>query len=309
VIPPPLAVLDVTSDDGAAIRLRRHGNPRAATRLFVSHGNGFAIDGYVQFWSRFLADFDVVVFDMRNHGQSPLAEPANHDYPHMVGDIDAVCRAARGQFGGKPAAGLFHSMSAQSALLQAIQGGGDFGALILFDPPNVPPPDDPGHAPMLAYLRMLTLWASRRPNRFASPAALAAEYAGTRAGQGWAAGSHEAMADAVLRRNGEGRDGEGRNGADWALACPRECEASMYRQGINLGLWPAQREVPVPVTLIGADPDREYPAATALSNRALAADGGFDYEPIRGSSHLMQLEQPAACAEAALAALRKYRLA
>ena len=41
----------------------------------LSHGNGFAIDGYFNFWSRFLGDFDVVVFDMRSHGRNPRAEP------------------------------------------------------------------------------------------------------------------------------------------------------------------------------------------------------------------------------------------
>ena len=55
--------------------------------------------------------------------------------------------------------------------------------------------------------------------------------------------------------------------------------------------------------LIGADPDKPHPAATALSNRALAAEGGFDYMAIPGTTHLLQLEEPAACADAALAFL------
>jgi pimeloyl-ACP methyl ester carboxylesterase len=36
-----------------------------------------------------------------------------------------------------------------------------------------------------------------------------------------------------------------------------------------------------------------------LSNRALAAEGGFDYRAVPGTSHLLQLEAPAACAAAA----------
>jgi pimeloyl-ACP methyl ester carboxylesterase len=56
----------------------------------------------------------------------------------------------------------------------------------------------------------------------------------------------------------------------------------------------------MPVKLIGADPDTPYPAATGVSNRALAAEGGFDYAAIPGTSHLLQLEEPEACAEAAL---------
>jgi pimeloyl-ACP methyl ester carboxylesterase len=32
----------------------------------------------------------------------------------------------------------------------------------------------------------------------------------------------------------------------------------------------------------------------------LAAEGGFDYVAIPGTSHLLQLEEPAACADTAL---------
>ncbi len=82
----------------------------------------------------------------------------------------------------------------------------------------------------------------------------------------------------------------------------------MYLQGIDLGLWPSRADLPIPVALIGADPDAPYPAATALSNHALAREGGFDYRAIPGTSHLLQLEEPAACAEAALSALARLRL-
>jgi pimeloyl-ACP methyl ester carboxylesterase len=298
--PPPelLAEIAVESADGAVLRLRRHGNRHAPVRLLLSHGNGFAIDGCVDFWSRFLAGFDVVVFDMRSHGRNPRAEPANHDYAHMVQDIDAVGHAVRAAFGRKPTAGLFHSMSAQAALLQTIAGPAQVEALVAFDPPNVPPPGHPVHPAMVGYERKLARWAAERRPRFDAPAELAADYAGTRSGRRWAAGADLAMARAVLRRAGD----------DWELACPREREASMYLQGIELGLWPRRRDVPVPVMLIGADPDCPYPAATALSNRALAQEGGFDYGAIPGASHLLQLEEPALCAEAALSALARFGL-
>jgi len=90
--PAPHAIIEVVAADGARIKVRRHGNPRGP-RLMLSHGNGFAMDGYFNFWSRFLDDFDVVVFDMRSHGRNPRAEPPNHDYEHMVPDLEAVCRA------------------------------------------------------------------------------------------------------------------------------------------------------------------------------------------------------------------------
>jgi pimeloyl-ACP methyl ester carboxylesterase len=298
-VPQPHAQIEVRSDDGAVLRVRRHGDPRARVRLFVSHGNGFAIDGYVDFWSRFLADFDVVAFDMRSHGQNPRTDPAHHDYAHMLEDIDAIGRAARAEFGAKPAAGLFHSMSAQAALIQAIEGEPHFDALLLFDPPNVPAPGHPVRQAMVGYEHKLADWAKRRRAQFDAPEQLAADYAATRSGRRWATGIDLMMARSALRRE---RDG-------WALACPHELEASMYLQGIPLGLWPRRDEVPIPVTLIGADPDCAFPAATGLSNRALAAEGGFDYRSIPGTSHLLQLEEPAACADVALAVLERLGLA
>lgn len=295
----PHAEIAVRSEDGAVLRVRRHGNLRAKLRLYVSHGNGFAIDGYIHFWRRFLGDFEIVAFDMRSHGHNPPADPAHHGYPHMIADIDAIGHAVEAEFGLKPAAGLFHSMSAQAALLQTmanpVAGGAHFDALVLFDPPNVPAPGHPVHAAMLAYEHKLAGWAESRRRYFDDPAELAADYAATRSGRRWAAGAATAMARAVLRREGDG----------FSLACPRELEAKMYLDGIGLGLWPRRADVAVPVALIGADPDCPFPAATALSNRALAEEGGFDYRAIPGTSHLLQLEEPDACAEAALTALRR----
>jgi pimeloyl-ACP methyl ester carboxylesterase len=207
-----------------------------------------------------------------------------------------VWQAAQEEFGARSAAGLFHSMSAQSAALQAIAAGQRFETLVLFDPPNVPPEGDPAREPMLAYLRRLVEWAAGRREHFAEPAELARDYAATGAGRNWSEGAHELVARSVLRPDPNG---------GWSLACPRDYESSMYAQGITLGLWPRRAEIPGPVVLIGADPDRSRPSPTALSNRALARDGGFDYAAIPGTGHLLQLEAPDACAEAALEFLVK----
>ena len=138
-IPASIATLDIAGEDGAVIRLRRHGNPHRP-RLIVSHGNGFAIDGYVAFWGQLLDEFEVVVFDARNHGWNPLSDPPHHDYAHLARDLDRVRAAAEAEFGRKPTAGAFHSMSAQAAMLAARDLGWWFDALVLFDPPNNPAP-------------------------------------------------------------------------------------------------------------------------------------------------------------------------
>ena len=182
----------------------------------LSHGNGFAIDGYFSFWSRFLGSFDVVVFDMRSHGQNPRAEPPNHDYAHMVPDLDGICRAVGEEFGEKPTAGVFHSMSAQCAMLQALAGRSDFAALILFDPPDVPPPGHPVRGKMEDYEHKLARWARQRRTHFDEPLELAEDYASTRSGQRWAEGAAEQMARAVLQPDPAG---------GWRLACPTELTA------------------------------------------------------------------------------------
>lgn len=289
-VPAPHAVIEVAAEDGARFKVRRHGNPRGP-RLMLSHGNGFGIDGYFPFWRRFLDDFEVVVFDMRSHGQNPRADPPNHDYAHMTADFDAICRAAREEFGPKPIAGLFHSMSAQCAMLQALAGRSEFEALVLFDPPNVPPPEHPMRGKMESYQRKLADWARQRRSHFDDPAELAADFTRTRSGRRWPPGTAQLMAQAVLQP--DPADG-------WTLACPRELEASVYLQNIPLGLWPKREDFAMAVKLIGADPEAPYPAATGLSNRALAAEGGLDYAAIPGTTHLLQLEEPDACADAAL---------
>ena len=284
MIPPaPRAKLDVPRADGPPIRVRLHGEVRPV-RLFVSHGNGFASDGYLAFWSRFLAEYEIAVFDMRNHGQNAPGDPATHDYAHMVDDVDAVVQAVGAEFGAKPGAGLFHSMSAQAALLAALERGWRLDVLVAFDPPNVPP-GGPARMAMLTYLDRLTAWAKARRETFADPEELAAEYAATRSGRMWSEKTRMAMARAVLR---QGR-----------LCCPPALEASMYEQGAPLDLWPRRTDFAGPVKLIGADPERDHPTSTALSNHALAAFGGFDYAAIPGTSHLLQMEAPEACAEAA----------
>ena len=81
VVPTPSMTFDVTLDDQAKIRVRRHGNPDGI-RLFITHGNGFAADAYVPFWQLLLPKYDLVVFDFRNHGQNVPADPVS--YTHLT---------------------------------------------------------------------------------------------------------------------------------------------------------------------------------------------------------------------------------
>jgi pimeloyl-ACP methyl ester carboxylesterase len=284
-------VFDLTMGDGAVVRARRYRRDGAA-RLFLSHGNGFAIDGYYPFWGELGERFELIVFDARNHGQNPPAASGRdgHTYAQMALDLQLILRAITETFGPRPSVGVFHSMTARAAMKQAIEVGFPWAALILFDPPNVPPPGHPTHRAMDVFERRLADWALGRPERFADPSELANQYAETRAHANWVPGAHELMARAVLRPDGD----------QWVLSCPRELEASIYLQAMTLNLWPAASACGGPVKLIAADPEAPRAPAPAFANRALAEEGGYAYEAIPGTGHLLQIQRPDACRRAML---------
>lgn len=287
-IPTPDDVVDLTMGDGAIIRVRRYGRPHAV-RLVVSNGNGFAVDGYYPFWGPLAERFEIVLFDVRNHGQNPLASSGRdgHTYAQMTLDLQRTLHGIDERFGRRTSVGVFHSMSARTAMKHAVEIGFPWAALILFDPPNVPPPDHPTYAVMESFERRLADWAMKRPEHFADPSELAQQYAETRAHSTWVPGAHALMARAVLRPDGE------RGG--WTLACPRELEASIYLQAMALNLWPPSTAYGGPVKMIAADPAMPGAPAPAFANRALAEDGGYVYEAIVGTGHMLQIQKPEEC--------------
>ena len=127
--------------DGALIMLRRHGNA-AGPRLVLSHGNGLAADLYYPFWSLFTDRYDIILYDFRSHGWNPVGDRRVHNIPTFVRDSQYLAQAIDARFGEKPKIGIFHSLSALTALLHGIAESA-FSALVLFDPPVCPP----GRAP------------------------------------------------------------------------------------------------------------------------------------------------------------------
>ena len=106
IVPPPHAIFDVPLDDGASIRLRRHGNPDGM-RLLITHGNGFAADGYFPFWQHLTSDYDLVVFDFRNHGQNIPVQPSNHYYAQLTRDLERVLDAVSARWATRGLLGSF----------------------------------------------------------------------------------------------------------------------------------------------------------------------------------------------------------
>jgi pimeloyl-ACP methyl ester carboxylesterase len=299
-LPAPHATFDVPLDDGAAIRVRRHGNPDGV-RLFMSHGNGYAIDGYLPFWQHFLTDFDVILFDFRNHGQNVPAVPANHTYAQLSRDLERVYQDTTSKLGPRKSVGIFHSMSGRTAMKHAIEIAFRWDALVLFDPPNVPPPGHSMFSAMEMFEAKLTDFARKRRRQFPSTEELAADFAESRVGQAWVTGVPDLMARAVLRPN---PDGDGH-----VLVCDPENEAGIYAEAMTLDLWPPANAFGGPVKLIGADPDLKGGPPTGPANQALGIENGYDYSFVPGAGHMLQIERPRLCAAATVAFLRKYALA
>jgi len=298
-IPSPSQTFEVPLSDGARILMRRHGNPDGV-RLLVTHGNGFAADAYYPYWRQLLPNFDVLVFDFRNHGRNAPVTPSNHHYTQLAEDLERVVQAVKARLGARKTAGIFHSMSARSAMKHAIEIGWRWDALVLFDPPDVPPKGHLLYEAMEVFENRLTEWAKGRRRRFNSVEELVEEYRASRATARWVPGMHELMAQSVLRKSPDGNDYE--------LVCAPENEATIYAQALTLDLWPKASEFGGPVKLIGCDPDFKGAPATGPANQALGIEGGYDYSFVAGTGHLLQIEKPDECVRLTLEFLGKHGL-
>ena len=136
-LPDPIEVVDVRVDQETSIKLRRHGNT-SGPRLVLSHGNGLAIDLYYPFWSLLMEDFDLAIYDVRNHGWNDVGRIEDHTIPTLVRDHDVVMNAIDEHFEPKPKVGVFHSVSGLTTLLSPTKGS-PFAARVLFDPPLCKP--------------------------------------------------------------------------------------------------------------------------------------------------------------------------
>jgi pimeloyl-ACP methyl ester carboxylesterase len=290
-IPVPHAVQDVPTHDNSLIRVRHYGN-RNGPRLFMLHGNGYASDAYFPFWQNFINSFEVVLFDLRNHGHNPQSDASEHTFRNMVRDLELVVRAADEKFGKKARTGVFHSGGGLIATMNALEFGTHWDALVLVDPPHIPQPTHPIFAQITGFESKLVQFALNRRFRFNHPDELAEELRRSRVNANWVSGSHELMARSILRKDDKS--------SEYLLVCAPELEASLYRQAYGLRVWPKAADFRGPVLLIGADPEVQNGLSMGLANRVLSSEGGFAYAMLPGAGHMLQLEQPAAAAKLVL---------
>lgn len=288
-IPGPSQIADVRMSDGAVVRLRRYARD-GAPRLVLSHGNGLAIDAYVPFWAPLRRHFDVVVFDVRNHGENPLHDdPSRHAWPVIIEDLEALSAAMHDSFGAARNFGVFHSLSAIASIDHALTHPSRWQGLVLFDPPTYPPDGHTLQALERREMEIMRQRALRRPSVYDSPDELAAQFARRATFRRWVPGAHELVARTTLRQREDGK---------WALRLPRDLEAHIYSTNTDAMLWPRMRTLKVPLMLIASDPACADAAPSAFTCRALHEELGIAYTAVPDTSHFLQIEQPEQCRRA-----------
>ena len=279
-VPEPDSVLDLQVGADTAIRVRRHGNPDGP-RLVLSHGNGLAIDLYYPFWSLLTDEFDVVVHDLRNHGQNTVGPLEGHTLPTLAADHDLVIEAIGAEWGPKPTVGVYHSVSSLAALL-APSSGGNLDALVLFDPPLRRPGvlhEEFDDAAIDQAQR-----ARGRSNRCRSKQNFADLIGFTPTFHDVVDGVGLLAAETTLR---EAPDGRG-----YELRCPPEYEAQIIEYARMFAVLVDLVSVQCPVKVIGADPTLPY---SYLPSFDLGDIVGVDYDFLPDATHMLQLQQPSEC--------------
>jgi pimeloyl-ACP methyl ester carboxylesterase len=281
--PDPHRTLQLRMEDGATILVRQHGKADRP-RLVLSHGNGLAIDGYLPFWSLLCDRYEVMVFDFRQHGRNPSNPDWAHDWPTFVKDLERVWHGINQEFGAKPVAGLFHSMSAVTAILHTLEYGPRWDLLALFDPPLSVREGHPLGNLKLGAKENLAARAKRRREHYSSPEEFAQQLAAVPVFRRWVPQAYGLMARATLHPD------EANGG--WTLSCPRKLEARIFEITVDPTIWPRMARLSVPAELIGADPDAPDAGPPALIARAIATEVPIEYEAIADTSHFLQIERP-----------------
>ena len=284
-VPRPRSVCNVRHDDGSITIVRRHGNPDGP-RLLLCHGNGLAIDLYYPFWSLLVDDFDLIVYDLRNHGWNTLGAPQEHNVPNLVRDQEQVIDAVAKTYGDRPTTGVFHSLSALTTLLSPTLSAGLSGTLsawILFDPPLYRPgPGDPDYDALAKQSAGMT---RRRTHRFRKRSDFTDLLSYLPLLVRAVPGATDLMARTVLTES-PGEEG-------YELRCPPEYEAQIIAYIRTYAFLVDFGDLPCPTKVIGSDPTLPY---AYLPTFNLSHIQTVDYDFIPETTHFLQLEKPAECA-------------
>ena len=287
-IPQPLSVCEIRLDEDTMTRVRRHGNPDGP-RLILSHGNGLAIDLYYPFWSLLADDFDLIVYDLRNHGWNAVSAQKHHNIPTLIHDHDIIFDAIACRFGCKPTVGVFHSLSTLITLLSIDSIDRRYSGLVLFDPPLCKPVANESEFDAAA--ERMAERTRRRGYHFRTREEFAEHLGYMPSFLRVLPGVRDLMAWTTLRQCSLAEGYE--------LRCPREYEAQIadyvrcFAPLLDLAM------LPCPTKVIGADPTLPYAYLPTFDLHHIFT---VDYDFIPETTHLLQLERPEEC----VAILRQF---
>ena len=288
-IPEPVSVCEVRPDADTVITLRRHGNP-AGPRLVLSHGSGLAIDLYFPFWSLLMDDFDLIIYDLRNHGWNKVGDIKNHNIPSLVRDHNCILAEIDRHYGKKPKIGVFHSVSALVTLVSTsllaepgtLTGDSAFSALVLFDPPLCMP--GISQAKFDEVTIKTAAMTRRRSSRFESREQFIQLLEFLPVFRNFVPGARELMALTTLR---DVAGGEG-----YELCCPPEYEARIVDYTRVFSPLIDFEDLHCPTKAICADPTLPF---SYLPTIDLSDILNVDYDFLPDTTHFLQLEQPEEC--------------
>ena len=279
-IPEPRSVCEVRLDADTVTTLRRHGNSDGP-RLVLSHGNGLAIDLYYPFWSLLTGDFDLIVYDLRNHGWNTVGAREKHNVPTLIRDQERIFEAIDRHYGNKPKIGVFHSVSALITLFLSPQSN-SLAAQVLFDPPLC----KPGRSQIEFddAVEHNAARTRRRADRFQTREDFVELLRSVPVFTRVVPGVCDLIARTTLRPSA--------NGEGYELRCPRDYEAQImdYIRGFSPLVDLATLACPTKV--MGADPTLPFAYLPTLDlSDVMAVE--YDFLPER--THYLQLEDPKEC--------------
>jgi len=269
--------------DGTRIVLRRHGNPDGP-RLVLTHGNGLAIDLYYPFWSLLADDYDLIVYDLRDHGWNEISPLEEHNMPSFVNDHDRTMEAIDQHFGDKPKIGVFHSISALISLLSPNRGSG-FAGRFLFDPPLCKP--GRSYQEMEEAANRTATLTRRRAERFSTREDFSFLLGFVPLFSRVVPGVLDLMARTTLRRS---EDHQG-----YELRCPKEYEARIVEYAGVFSVMVDFDTLVSPTKVMGADPTLPFSYLPTLDLSDILT---VDYDFLPEATHFLQLEEPEECAAA-----------
>jgi pimeloyl-ACP methyl ester carboxylesterase len=281
--------INTICNDGNVLSSRVYG-PVGAPRLIISHGNGFASDGYQVYWKSLINDFEVVVFDLRGHGQSESISLDRHTWPQMVDDYEALYSSINASLGPQFTVGAFHSLSSVAALGHLGKYGKRIDGLILFDPPLTTPDGNPLQALHFKDAFGLAERVKNRRQYFENTTQLAQQFTKAPAFQHWDLRAYQDMASAVLKKSLQ-------QGYPWELSCPPMFESQMYATNTSQEYWFFLQNALIPIKLVCGDPYSIDPQPGALIGKHASEVFDIDYEYVPNASHFLQLEFPEKCQE------------